>query len=535
MELLDQHAKKIMEECKVRARDAGLSFDNESLEYIVTNRDLLELTPKGMIPTLYDFWVNDVGVLKEKGKYQLYPHNPYETVINSRPAISFYNDNNPDWLNIMIFYHVLGHIDFFQNNQLFRHTWNDDFVGQALADKRYLANLRSTHGRWVDYVIEFCRSIDNIIGYFPTLFELNNRDQFQDVKREEYYFGDFHQNYLKTSDIKYFEEVEKYNRLIESSGEVGDALFFSEIKKKYPEFESRFKIYKEKLTKRATDIVEYIRDNSQFLNKDENNWMKAVINIIRNTALYFAPQIRSKILNEGWASYWHDKLFRSDERIAGHEVDYAKVNAMVTSISRVGLNPYAIGLRLIQHVEDIVGKGQLSYSFQKLMNREKRKEFDNHTGKGMEAIFFLRNNFSDHMLIQTFVDQDFMNEHQLFVTGRRLNQQDGNIEYYVKSRKAEEYQKMLLNQLYHPPYITIDEENTSQDNLCLVHHFEGKQLVQDMIFETLVGIEFLWGNQVQLETTQIVKIQDRNPQNVKFELRKVLFTVKDRKLTKKNL
>ena len=81
MELVDQHTKNIMEGCKIRARDAGLSFEDETLEYIVTNRDLLELSPKVMIPTLYDYWVHDVEVLKEKGKYELYPGNPYETVI----------------------------------------------------------------------------------------------------------------------------------------------------------------------------------------------------------------------------------------------------------------------------------------------------------------------------------------------------------------------------------------------------------------------------------------------------------------------
>ncbi len=61
--------KAIMEGCKERARDAGLRFQDETLEYIVTNRDLIELSPKIMIPTLYDYWVHDVEVLKEKGKY----------------------------------------------------------------------------------------------------------------------------------------------------------------------------------------------------------------------------------------------------------------------------------------------------------------------------------------------------------------------------------------------------------------------------------------------------------------------------------
>ena len=173
MELIDQHTKHIMEGCKARARDAGLQFEDETLEYIVTNRDLLELSPKVMIPTLYDYWVHDVEVLKEKGKYELYPGNPYETVINTRPAISYYNDNNPDWLNVMIFYHVLGHIDLFQNNIFFRHTWDYDFNGRALSDKRIIARLRSEKGRWVDYLIEFTRGIDNLVGFHEALSRIN--------------------------------------------------------------------------------------------------------------------------------------------------------------------------------------------------------------------------------------------------------------------------------------------------------------------------------------------------------------------------
>ena len=70
----------------------------------------------------------------------------------------------------MIFYHVLGHIDFFQNNIFFKHTWGDDFLGQARADKRLIARLRSEYGRWVDYVIEFARGADNISGLLQGSF-----------------------------------------------------------------------------------------------------------------------------------------------------------------------------------------------------------------------------------------------------------------------------------------------------------------------------------------------------------------------------
>ena len=228
MELIDQHTKKIMEGCKERAREAGLRFGDETLEYIVTNRDMLELSPKIMIPTLYDYWVHDVEVLKEKGKYELYPGNPYETVINTRPAISYYNDNNPDWLNVMIFYHVLGHVDFFQNNLYFRHTWDDDFTGQALADKRLIAKFRSEKGRWVDYVIEFSRGIDNLVGYHSELSRLNQPTIPAYSQRIDFYFDVFLQQIKNVSVNDYVKEIQRYNECVQLYGEgpVSEESFF---------------------------------------------------------------------------------------------------------------------------------------------------------------------------------------------------------------------------------------------------------------------------------------------------------------------
>ncbi len=535
MEIINQHTKAIMEECKVRARDAGLQFTNESLEYIVTNRDMLELSPKVMIPTMYDYWVHDVEILKGKGIYSVYPNNPYETVINSRPPISYYNDNNPDWLNIMIFYHVLGHIDFFQNNILFEKTWNDDFVGQALADKRFINSLRSEYGRWVDYTIEFCRSINNLAGYFDGL-KTEMPAEMKPSLALEFYFEIFLQEILKVPDHQLFNEIERYNALVKQHEHVAENIFFSEIKTKHPEFETKFKKYSEHKHPKPSDIMEFIAENSTFLNREGNRWMKSVLSIIRGTELYFEPQIRSKIINEGWASYWHDKLFREDARIKGHESAYAKINASVTSVSRVGLNPYAIGLRLIQHVEELADKGKIEYEFQLINDLVGREEYNKNTGRGKDAIFLLRKYFSDFTLINTFTSQEFVDKNDLFVVGKRLDRQRNVYQYYVKSRKADDYKNMLIDSLYHPPQITVNENITTERNLYLVHKFEGKQLYKEFIPDTLVGIEYLWGNQVQLETTEILRTKptQSNPK-VEFLHRRVLYTMKDKKLSKINL
>jgi len=543
MELIDQHTKKIMEGCKERARDAGLLFQDESLEYIVTNRDLLELSPKLMIPTLYDYWVHDVEVLKEKGKYELYPGNPYETVINTRPAISFYNDNNPDWLNVMIFYHVLGHIDFFQNNIYFQHTWDYDFTGQALSDKRVMARLRAEKNKWVDYVIEFTRGIDNLVGYYDSLSRKNRDILKRQSKRLNFYFDVFLQAVLKVTVNAYVKEIERYNKCVDEHGDQGEEIFFSKIEKRHPEFETLFEKSLTEETKGSLDLIQYILAHSEFLKKEENKWMKTVIQIVRKTSLFFQPQIRTKIMNEGWASYWHEHLFLNDERIKGHEVEFARVNAAVTSLPRVGLNPYALGMRLFSEIEEMANKGRYEYEFDRLADTHARKTFDAKTGQGRKFIFFVRQNYCDAMFVSTFLTQEFINRHNLFVAGKRLNKKKMVWEYYIKSRNVSDYQKMLQDSLYHPPHISVKNDNKGKDPLYLVHHFEGKPLVNEFIANTMMGIEYLWGKPVQLETSEVVSQQA--PQagagdpyaaaESALNWQRVVYTMENRKLSKKEI
>jgi stage V sporulation protein R len=550
MELIDQHAKRIMEGCKERARDMGLRFEDETLEYIVTNRDLLELSPKVMIPTLYDYWVHDVEVLKGRGKYELYPGNPYETVINTRPAISYYNDNNPDWLNVMIFYHVLGHIDFFQNNLFFRHTWDYDFTGQALSDKRLVAKLRSEKGRAVDYVIEFARGIDNLVAYHEELSALHRPEAAVQTDRIDFYFDIFLQRHKRVSIGDYIEEIERFNRSRRDYGDMGEDAFFTDVDKEHPEFSALYRKHRENRSETPRDLMQHLMAHSPFLNREENLWMKAVIQVIRKTSLFFQPQIRTKIMNEGWASYWHEILFMNDDRIQGHEVDFARVNAAVTSMPRVGLNPYALGMRLFYHIEEMGDRGVYSFDFRKLRDTRERRDYDRKTGVGRSLIFDIRENLCDFTFVNTFVDQDFVDRHRLFVAGKRLNRDRMVYEYFVQSRKAEDYRRMLFDSLYHPPHVSVDRERGEEEGLYLVHRFEGKPLVQDFIANTLMGIEYLWGGPVKLETSEVVrtpKLQgvyvtgatpptaSDEPEAGDIQWQRVLYTMEDRKLSRRIL
>jgi stage V sporulation protein R len=338
---------------------------------------------------------------------------------------------------------------------------------------------------------------------------------------------------MKATTHEYVKEVERYNQVSRENTEQAEHTFFAEIIQKNPEFESMYDKYRVEKKTGKIDLMRHIMEYSEFLKKDENRWMKSVIEVIHDTSLFFQPQIRTKIMNEGWASYWHERLFLADERILGHEVEYARVNSGVTVMPRVGLNPYALGMRLFQHIEELADKGKISYKYQRLKDTKARKDFDEKTGTGQEFIFQVRENFSDFLFINTFLDQDFVDKNQLFVVGKRLNPERMVWEYYVKSRKAEDYRQMVLDSLYHPPHIEVDASKSGDGTLYLVHEFEGKPLYKDFIPNTMMGIEYLWGKPVKLETSDV---EEKTVMGKKeTQVKRVLYTMENRKITKKNL
>ena len=107
---------------------------------------------------------------------------------------------------------------------------------------------------------------------------------------------------------------------------------------------------------------------------------------------------------------------------------------------------------------------------------------------------------------------------------------------------------MIMSSLYHPPHIDIDYNKTKDNTLYLNHHFEGKPLVADFISNTMLGIEYLWGSKVQLETSEVVKAPSKPyrppvpglggsrrteiPRKPEIKWQRVLYTMENRKITK---
>jgi stage V sporulation protein R len=94
---------------------------------------------------------------------------------------------------------------------------------------------------------------------------------------------------------------------------------------------------------------------------------------------------------------------------------------------------------------------------------------------------------------------------------------------------------MLLDSLYHPPLIVADPDKTTDESLYMVHRFEGKQLIRDFIPEVLVALSFLWGGEVNLETTDIVVNKNAETEADMYSFQRVLFTCIDKNVTKTKL
>jgi stage V sporulation protein R len=191
------------------------------------------------------------------------------------------------------------------------------------------------------------------------------------------------------------------------------------------------------------------------------------------------------------------------------------------------------------HVEEMANKGRLSYDYERTLRSEDRKKYEKKGVNGRDFIFNLRENYCDFTFFNRFIEQDFIDKFNLMVVGSRINPRKNVKEYYIKSRKAKDYKSMLFDNLYHPPFIKFEQKD--DNTLLLKHEFEGQELYREYIPNTLLGLEYLWGYPVQLETFEVDIDAMKKESNGRDEIdkepvfRKVLYTMKEKKISKEVL
>lgn len=230
-----------------------------------------------------------------------------------------------------------------------------------------------------------------------------------------------------------------------------------------------------------------------------NSWQRDVLSIVREEAYYFAPQGQTKIMNEGWAVYWHSKILTQLVLKDSEVIDYCDHYAGVVQMSGQRLNPYKLGVELMRHIEKRWNNGQYGLDYILCDDPQIRKNWNKNTNKGMEKLFEVRKFHNDITFLDEFLDEDFCEEARLFtwVQDRRSGQA------IIHDRDFKTIKRDLLDAMtnFGQPIIDVADGNfRNRGELLLRHKHQGKDLKIDWAVETLKNIFKIWNRPVNIAT-----------------------------------
>jgi stage V sporulation protein R len=248
------------------------------------------------------------------------------------------------------------------------------------------------------------------------------------------------------------------------------------------------------------------RDVLYFLltNAPLKTWQADVIAIMREESYYFLPQRQTKIMNEGWAAYWHSKIMTESGVLEPAEVvDYADHHSGTMAVSPDRLNPYKLGAELFRNIEERWNKGRFGKEWDECTDMAVRRTWDKQIGLGREKIFEVRKVYNDLGFIDTFLTKDFVVEAKLFAFEEE--EENGESVYAITSREFDEVKRALLTQLTNGgrPIILVEDGNfRNRSELFLRHQYEGVELDLDYAQATLVNLQRLWTRPVHIATVR---------------------------------
>ena len=254
-----------------------------------------------------------------------------------------------------------------------------------------------------------------------------------------------------------------------------------EDKKKFPEHPEQ-------------DVLMFLIQNAPL-----ERWQREILSIIRREAYYFLPQMQTKIMNEGWASYWHSTIMTQKALKPEEIIDYADHHAGTMATAPGRINPYKIGIELFRDIEDRWNKGKFGKDYDQCDDMVVRKKWNKNLGLGREKIFEVRKLYSDLNFIDTFLTQEFCEDHNLFVFAF----DEAKKHYEIATREFNKIKDQLLFSLTNrgQPFIRVTNANyQNRGELYLVHEYEGEDLRIDYAKDTLKNLFEFWKRPVAVET-----------------------------------
>jgi len=214
------------------------------------------------------------------------------------------------------------------------------------------------------------------------------------------------------------------------------------------------------------DMVWFIQQYSTVL----EDWQRDIMTMLHDEMLYFWPQMETKIMNEGWASYWHQRIMRELDLTPEETIEYAKLNSSVVQPSRQSLNPYYLGLKIFEDIE-------------RRWDRDK--------------IFEVRELDSDTSFISNYLSKELVTDLDLYVFEKK------GPEWKITDKAWENVRDQLVRARVNggSPYLVVQDGDYERNGeLFIVHRYEGIELDLKYLERTLPHIYTLWGRTVHLQT-----------------------------------
>ncbi len=457
-------------EIEAYARGFGLDFWEVIFE-VVTYDEMNMVAAYGGFPNRYPHWRFGMEYDQLAKGYEYGLSKIYEMVINNEPSYAYLMESNPDVDQKIVMAHVFGHVDFFKNNFSFAHTnrkMMDEMANHATRVRRYYDKYGVNQ---VEDFIDRCLSIENLIDYqSPYIKRPQSVEPVEDVPIE----------------VRGFKTDREY-----MAGYINPQSFLDEQRKKLEAERAQKKKFPERPQR---DVLQFLISYAPL-----ETWERDILAVIREEAYYFAPQGQTKIMNEGWASYWHSTIMTQRALKDSEIIDYADHHSGTLGTRPGVINPYKLGIELFRDIEDRWNKGRFGKAYDECDDLVERRRWNTGAGKGREKIFEVRRHYNDVTFIDEFLTPEFAVDQQLFVYGYN----DKANTWEIVDREFKEIKAKLLTQLtnFGQPIIEVADGNwENRAELLLTHRHEGGDLKLDHARDTLQNLYSVWRRPVSIYT-----------------------------------
>ena len=443
----------------------GLNCYPQEFEICDHNEMLGYMAYTGM-PSHYPHWSYGKSFERQKTMYEYGVSGlPYEMVINSNPCLAYLMKDNTLLLQVLTIAHVYGHNDFFANNFTFT---------SGTAARHVLPSFKSHANRISSYMEDPSIGVEIVEGAIDDAHAICYQRS-------------------RNLAIQRLSQEEQVVRAWERAQPAADPWREIHPKQQY-EAPNLSKIPAEP----DENILQFIAKYNPYLPE----WKRDVIGIVDHQTQYFMPQMDTKIMNEGWASYWHHKILNELQLPQGMHIEFLVRHNQVLRPHPGGLNPYHLGFVLWRDIERRWNMGDTGHEWSEDKPKTSQGIADENDTPGRKKIFEVREADRDQSFLRRFLTREVMEDLNLFQHERR-----GKDRVVTKVSTEESWKEVRDNLIKNVgtgsiPVIKVDDADFGKNRtLYLKHYHDGRDLQLEYAEHTLKHVAKLWEREVVLETS----------------------------------